>query len=128
MGSRKIAAWRIGLAGLVATAIAIPLGLAAFAHAGEDAQVVEIVAQRFSYTPNEIVLTRGRPAILKFHSLDFVHGFNIPDLHIRADLPPGVVTTVRLTPEKSGTYDFLCDNFCGIGHEQMDGRILVKDR
>lgn len=125
MGPRKIVAWRLGLAGLIA--IANALGIAAFALAGEDAQVVEIVAQRFSYTPNEIVLTRGRPAILKIHSLDFVHGFNIPDLHIRADLPPGVVTTVRLTPEKSGTYDFLCDNFCGIGHEQMDGRIIVKE-
>jgi len=89
--------------------------------------VVKIVAQRFVYTPNEIVLQKGQPAILEFSSLDFMHGFSIPDLKIRADLPPGQVTRVALTPEKSGVYDFLCDNFCGAGHEQMNGRIIVKD-
>ncbi len=90
-------------------------------------RVVKIVAQRFSYTPNEIVLKTGQPVVLEFTSLDFVHGFKVPDLNIRADLPPGKVTRVRLTPEKAGVYDFLCDNFCGAGHEEMSGRILVKD-
>jgi cytochrome c oxidase subunit 2 len=90
-------------------------------------RVVKIVAQRSSYTPNEIVLKTGQPVVLEFTSLDFVHGFKVPDLNIRADLPPGKVTRVRLTPEKAGVYDFLCDNFCGAGHEEMSGRILVKD-
>ena len=77
--------------------------------------------------PNEIVLRKGEPVVLEFQSLDFTHGFSIPDLKLRADLPPGQVTRVRLTPEKSGVYDFLCDNFCGAGHEQMNGRIVVRD-
>ena len=90
-------------------------------------RVVKIVAQKFSYIPKEIVLKKGQPAVLEFTSLDFVHGFKIPDLNIRADLPPGKVTRVRLTPEKAGVYEFLCDNFCGAGHEEMSGRIIVKD-
>ena len=90
-------------------------------------RIIQIVAQRFSYTPNEIVLKTGEPVQLQIKSLDFVHGFNIPDLHIRADLPPGRITTINLTPKKSGTYDFLCDNFCGAGHENMNGKIIVKD-
>jgi cytochrome c oxidase subunit II len=89
--------------------------------------VIEIVAQRFRYTPNEIVLQKGKPARLEFKALDFTHGFTIPDLGIRADLPPGRVTIVRLTPDKAGVYDFLCDNFCGAGHEQMSGKIIVKE-
>jgi len=89
--------------------------------------VIEIVAQRFRYTPNEIVLQKGKPARLEFGALDFTHGFTIPDLGIRADLPPGRVTIVRLTPDKAGVYDFLCDNFCGAGHEQMNGKIIVKE-
>ena len=89
--------------------------------------VIEIVAQRFRYTPNEIVLQKGKPARLEFRALDFTHGFTIPDLGIRADLPPGRVTIVRLTPDKVGAYDFLCDNFCGAGHEQMNGKIIVKE-
>lgn len=44
---------------------------------------------------------------------------------LRADLPPGVVTRVRFTVDKPGSYDFLCDNFCGDKHEEMSGRMLV---
>lgn len=90
-------------------------------------QVIKIVARRFAYTPNEIVVKKAQPVVLEFTSIDFVHGFKIPDLNIRADLPPGKVTRIRLTPENPGVYDFLCDNFCGAGHEQMSGRIFVKD-
>lgn len=89
--------------------------------------VIKITAQRFHYTPNVITLKRGQPVILEFTSLDFVHGFNIPDLKLRVDLPPGKVTRLRLVPEKNGTYDFLCDNFCGSGHEEMNGKIIVVD-
>jgi cytochrome c oxidase subunit 2 len=92
-----------------------------------EERVIKIVAQKFSFTPSEIVLKKGQATVLEFTSLDFVHGFNIPDLKIRADLPPGKATLVRITPEKAGVYDFLCDNFCGAGHENMTGRIIVKD-
>lgn len=90
-------------------------------------RVIKVVAQRFSFTPSEIRLKTGEPVRLEFTSLDFVHGFNIPDLNIRADLPPGKVTTVHLFPKKAGVYEFLCDNFCGAEHENMHGKIIVKD-
>lgn len=96
-------------------------------HHANDEQTIKIVARRFSYTPNEIILKKGQPAVLEFTSIDFVHGFKIPDLNIRADLPPGKVTRVRIRPDKAGVYDFLCDNFCGAKHEEMSGRIVVKD-
>lgn len=90
-------------------------------------QVVQITAQRFKYTPNEIVVKKGRPVILAFSSRDFVHGFNVPALKLRADLPPGVITRVSFTPVQVGEYPFVCDNFCGEGHEDMHGRIVVKE-
>jgi cytochrome c oxidase subunit 2 len=89
-------------------------------------RVIKIQAKRFVYTPNEITIKKGEAVVLEFTSLDFVHGFNIPDLNVRADLPPGQITRVSIKPEKSGVYDFLCDNFCGSGHEEMSGRIIVK--
>jgi len=109
----------------------IALGLAVDAQenqkqAGQE-RVVQIVAQRFSYTPSEIVLQAGQPTVLAFTALDFTHGFSIPELKIRADLLPGQVTRVHLRPEKPGVYEFLCDNFCGAGHEQMNGKIVVKE-
>jgi cytochrome c oxidase subunit 2 len=117
----------IGIAGAAVLAlVTLSVANSASQTPGEE-RVIKIVAQRFVYTPNEIVLKTGQPVRLEFTSLDFVHGFKIPDLNIRADLPPGRVTTVRLTPSKAGVYDFLCDNFCGSGHEEMSGKIIVKN-
>lgn len=101
------------------------IGLGGSLASAAQEPVIKIVAQRFRYTPNEIVLKKGQTAVLEFTSLDFVHGFNIPDLKIRADLPPGKVTTVRVRFDEAGSYDFLCDNFCGDGHEEMAGRFVV---
>ena len=117
----------LGAIGLVGTFVGGTVLAQGAAQHPDNERVIKIVAQRFSYTPNEIVLKKGQPVVLEFTSLDFVHGFKIPDLNIRADLPPGKVTKVRITPDKEGVYDFLCDNFCGSGHEEMSGRIIVKD-
>src|SRR5574337_959398 len=109
------------LLGAGVATIAISLAFVAAHGATDDPaqeQVIKVTAKRYSYTPYQIVLKRGRPAVLEFTSLDFVHGFKVPELNIRVDLPPGQVTTVRLTPQKTGTFDFLCDNFCGAGHEE----------
>jgi cytochrome c oxidase subunit II len=92
----------------------------------EDVQLVKIVAQRFHYTPGEFRVKAGRPIVLEFTSLDFVHGFNMPDLKVRADLVPGKVTRVPIAAAKPGTYDFVCDNFCGDQHEEMHGRMIVE--
>lgn len=98
----------------------------AFALAQEpEPQVVKIVAQRFHYTPAQFRVQAGRPVVLEFTSIDFVHGFNLPAMKVRADLPPGMVTRVRFTPTEPGTYDFVCDNFCGDGHEEMHGSMVV---
>lgn len=121
-------------AGWLVTALALggaTLGGSLLAQAqtgsAKQEQVIKIVVRRFSYTPSEIVLKNGQTTVLEFTSIDFVHGFKIPDLNIRADLPPGKVTRISIAPDKAGVYDFLCDNFCGSGHEEMNGRIIVKD-
>jgi cytochrome c oxidase subunit 2 len=91
-----------------------------------DAQVVKVQAKRYVFVPDEIVLKKGEPVVLEFTSVDFVHGFKAPDFNIRADLTPGKVVRIGFTPEKTGTFDFLCDNFCGSGHEEMAGRFIVE--
>ncbi|MDO8064901.1 cupredoxin domain-containing protein [Janthinobacterium sp. SUN206] len=90
-------------------------------------RIIAIQAKKFVYTPNEITLKKDEPVVLAFTAIDFIHGFFIPDMRIRADLLPGQVTEVRLTPGKAGEYAFLCDNFCGSGHEEMNGKIIVTE-
>ena len=90
------------------------------------ARIVKITAQRFKYTPNEIKLKPGETVQLEITSLDFVHGLSIPDLKLRADLPPGRVTNVQVQFATAGVYDFLCDNFCGEKHEEMSAKFVVE--
>jgi cytochrome c oxidase subunit 2 len=92
----------------------------------ESARVIRIEAKKFVYTPNEIRIRKGEKVILELTALDFVHGFNLPDFKIRADIPPGKATIVALTPMEAGRFTFLCDNFCGNGHEEMNGIIIVE--
>jgi cytochrome c oxidase subunit 2 len=97
-------------------------------QAGTQAKprVIKIEAKKFVYTPNEITIKKGEQVILELTALDFVHGFSLPDFHTRADIPPGKVTTVMLNPTEAGRFTFLCDNFCGNGHEEMNGTIIVE--
>ncbi|MGD0571877.1 MAG: cupredoxin domain-containing protein [Sedimentisphaerales bacterium] len=90
-------------------------------------QVIKITAKKFEYSPNKITLKKGVPVTLELTSLDRLHGFNCPDLKIRSDVSPEKVSTINFTPEKTGTFEFHCDVFCGIGHEQMTGTITVTD-
>jgi cytochrome c oxidase subunit II len=89
-------------------------------------RVVKITAHKFEYEPNEIHLKVGEPVVLELISKDVTHGFNIPDLGLRADLEPGETARIRLVPEKAGTFEFHCDNFCGIDHESMSANIIVE--
>jgi len=94
-------------------------------EAANKPRVISIQARKFSYTPNEITVSRGEHIILELTALDFVHGFNIPAFHVRSDIPPGKMTRVELHPTEAGRFTFLCDNFCGSGHEEMNGVLIV---
>ena len=89
-------------------------------------RVIPVVARKFVFLPNEIVLKRGEPVILEFTALEVVMGFSVPSLKLRTDIIPGQVARLRIVPETVGTFDFLCDIFCGDGHEGMNGRLIVS--
>jgi cytochrome c oxidase subunit 2 len=88
-------------------------------------RVISVSARRFTYTPNVIEVELGVPVIIELTSLDRAHGFSVPELGLRADVEPGKTARVRIVPDKLGTFDFHCDIFCGSGHEEMAGRIVV---
>ena len=90
-------------------------------------KVIKITAKRFDYTPGKVTLKKGEPVILEFTTLDVLMGFNLPDFNVRADIVPDKVTRVRFVPDKTGTFTFLCDIFCGTKHEEMNGTITVVD-
>jgi cytochrome c oxidase subunit II len=98
---------------------------ALLAAAPPKEQVIKVVARKFNYSPNQITLKKDVPVVLELTTADVLMGFNAPDFQVRADIIPGRVARVRLVPDKVGTFTFLCDIFCGSGHEAMSGTIKV---
>jgi len=115
--------WKLAAAAaLLATGI-----VAAYVSAAPAEQVIRVVAKRFDYTPGEITLKKGVPVVLEFTTQDVVMGFSAPDFKIRADILPGQLARVRLVPDKTGRFEFHCDIFCGTGHEDMAGTLVVTE-
>ncbi len=110
------------------TALSVMLG-ESLAQVASDSKKrpshIKIHAQKFAYSPNHITLIQGDKVLLELTASDFTHGFSVPDWNLRADIPPGTVTLLTITPEQAGEVMFLCDNFCGEGHETMHGKITV---
>ena len=88
-------------------------------------RIVSIAARKFTYEPDEVVLKLNEPVILRLTTTDVVMGFSVPDFAIRATIIPGQATDLPMTPNKLGEFTFLCDVFCGSGHENMDGTLRV---
>lgn len=100
---------------------------ASFVAAAPRAKLIKLSAQRFAYSPAHFTVKKGLPVELELTSRDVLMGLNIPDFNVREDMLPGKVTRVRFVPDKTGTFTFLCDIFCGSGHERMQGTITVVD-
>ncbi|HTD05713.1 cupredoxin domain-containing protein [Undibacterium sp.] len=113
---------------LAAAAGALALtGLMRVASANPPAKIIRISAKRFQFMPSEVRLKRGEEVVLELSTQDVLMGFSVPGLKLRSDLVPGKTQTIRLTPDQAGEYDFLCDVFCGSGHEDMTGKLIVME-
>ena len=104
------------------------LALATAALAAPKApRVVKIVAKRFTFTPGVVKLKKGEPVVFELTTMDVTMGMNIPDFKVRSDIIPGKTMKLAFTPDKVGTFTFVCDVFCGTGHEDMSGVLVVED-
>lgn len=118
---------RLALFGALICTVAVAAAVGSSEGEGAPVeQVVKVTARKFEFSPSTIQLRAGVPAVIEISSLDRKHGFQVPDLKIDAEIAPDRPTLVHLLPDKPGTYPFHCDVFCGSGHEEMSGVIVVK--
>jgi cytochrome c oxidase subunit 2 len=92
-----------------------------------DEQVIRLTAKNFSFSPDVITVKKGEPVVLELSSKDRKHGFYLPDFGIKVEVVPGTIGRARFTPDKVGTFPFACHVFCGEGHEDMIGTVIVKE-
>ena len=82
--------------------------------------------QEIRVSPNKVTAKRGQPVTFVLTSEDRIHGFKMPDFGLRTDITPGQDTRVTITPDKTGSFTFFCDVFCGDGHEDLNGTLVVE--
>ena len=94
--------------------------------AAQPTPEVGIAASRFEFTPDTVKARVGQPITLVLTSLDRIHGFKMPEFGVRTDIIPDKETRLTITPTKPGSFTFFCDVFCGDGHEDMSGTLVVE--
>lgn len=75
---------------------------------------------------SELRLPLNKPVKMVLRSKDVLHDFYVPEFRAKMDLVPGIVTYFWMTPTKTGTYDILCAELCGVGHHMMRGTVIVE--
>jgi cytochrome c oxidase subunit 2 len=73
----------------------------------------------------ELRVPAGKPVKLIMTSRDVIHGLFLPAFRLKQDILPGQYTYLYLQPDKEGTYDILCTEYCGVGHSTMRGKLVV---
>jgi cytochrome c oxidase subunit II len=91
-------------------------------------RVIRVSAERFAFTPSEIVVERG--TVIEFHltSEDTDHGFRIVGTDINAEIPKRRrgETVVKYVADSAGTFIIECSRPCGAGHTAMRATLRVK--
>jgi cytochrome c oxidase subunit 2 len=79
------------------------------------------------FSSADLVLLVDQPVVFEMTSVDVLHAFWIPEMRVKRDLAPGVVTELRLTPNEPGEYRMLCNQLCGTRHGAMVANVFVYD-
>jgi len=77
---------------------------------------------------SEVHLPLGRPIKAVLRSKDVLHDFYVPQIRSKMDLVPGIVTYFWFTPTRTGTFEILCAELCGVGHYTMRGALIVDEQ
>lgn len=93
---------------------------------GDKSYEAVIIGYGFGYTPDEIEVPAGSTIVFKVTSSDVVHGFEIPGTNVNLMMIPGEVNQTSHTFNKPGEYLILCNEYCGVGHQMMASRLIVR--
>ncbi|MDE2975346.1 MAG: hypothetical protein OXU64_11640, partial [Gemmatimonadota bacterium] len=85
---------------------------------------VYLQASQFAWIP-VVRLRQGAEYTLHLSSLDVNHGFSLYPLNINFQVVPGYDYGLRVVPNQPGEFHVMCNEFCGIGHHLMVGKIVV---
>ncbi len=75
----------------------------------------------------DLHLPVGKPVKMVLRSIDVLHNFYVPEFRAKMDMVPGMVTYFWFTPTRTGEFEVLCAELCGVGHGFMRGYVQIVD-
>lgn len=91
--------------------------------AGAD---VYLLARQWSWS-SVLKLKKGTEYMLHLSSADVNHGFSLFPINVNIQIVPGYDYGLRVTPNEAGEFRIICNEFCGIGHHLMVGKVIVEE-
>lgn len=91
----------------------------------DGVRVIKVAARQFEFDPDTIVVRQGERIRLEVTSEDVTHGIEIEGLNIDRTLEPGKTEAIPFTAGEPGRYHFHCSVYCGKGHGDMHGELIV---
>jgi cytochrome c oxidase subunit 2 len=114
---------------------ALTIGMLAFSSPGATApqapepRTIEVTARRFTFEPSTIEATEGERLRLVVTSGDGVHGVEIKKFKVNKEIPRGGdPVVIEFTASEAGRFPIICSAFCGDGHGDMKGLLVVLAR
>jgi heme/copper-type cytochrome/quinol oxidase subunit 2 len=95
---------------------------------GHKIQKVNVLAERFNFTPSKIKVQQGTLLEITLTSEDTFHGFRVPSMQINQVIPARGRGSVKVLfdAKQKGSFAFECSRPCGAGHTMMRGVIVVE--
>lgn len=102
----------------------------------EGKYILNIAASAFNYDfgkdengnlVKEFRIPKGSSVLFQITSKDVVHGFNIAGTNVNMMVEPGYISRMETKLNKPGTYTVVCNEYCGVGHHLMYGKVEVYE-
>ena len=89
-------------------------------ESSSDTVIININASRWDYSPNKVTVNKGDRVKIVVNNIDTNHGISIPNYGVFG------IGEVEFIANRTGTFSFYCPTFCGSGHREMTGTLIVK--
>ena len=83
-------------------------------------------AEFYIFRPEVIRVPAGRPVTFRITSADVLHGFQIVGTNVNLTVAPGYISQATTTFTRSGEYLVVCNEYCGLAHHLMQGKVIVE--
>jgi cytochrome c oxidase subunit 2 len=100
----------------------------------DDRVEIEVTAEQFAWTftyreqeisTGDLRVPVDRQVRLKMRAKDVIHDLYVAEFRVKQDVVPGITTYLTFNPTKTGTYQIICAELCGVGHGVMRSRVIV---